>query len=535
MSLQEIISIITAIIGLIIALISIVKTILERREKPTGPNNSEFGKIVKQKPKNVWMATKEDTEYAREFPLEKRIVGIKHLTLMNFAASSFLGGDFIADVYGSEYKNWFFDNLKSGELKVTIILTNPNSFAAKDAALSRMNPLERRVRSRHDIIQNNLNILLDFLAKLDSEGANNKPNITIHLTDICLPYGIMLGEKLSDKSVTYMKVDLYSPLGEDEDIENDLHRPSFYLLGDDKLFDTFKRAVQQVKTDKRTKQYHYKSADKVQNFEWLLDTPFIHRGKINNAVAEHSMTGFLECIREKKPMEVDIVFLRDGTPLVGRDEEIKRHNGETIDLKKLSELSLSELREMTEEDYELNSDLDFKLDELLTLEEFLRLVGAKVDILIEMKTEYFEPTEEMDKVIKKEVDIMIDLLRYYNGNYAIHSANPYVLREFRNRNRIMVLGQISWSFQGKKVLETYREMHTEHKVFEEFRPDFISYKVSEIGDFIKYREENEEKFKNIPLLAWAVRTDEEKKEMEKHKSEKRLDNYMIEPWDNAKV
>lgn len=480
--------------------------------------NVEFRKRVQKLKNNIHLTTKEKTEDSTEFPLAHKLAGIDRLTLLNFASTSFISSDFIARVYcgSDEYAKWFCRQLENGDLEANIIINSPHSYAANDAALSKMNP-KGLVLAKDEIIQHNINTLLQFCEE------HPHARVNLHLTDICLPYGIMLGESYADPSIDFMKIDLYSPMGSPDDADGfDNERPSFYLLAENtdtrEMFELFRRVISRVKSDtNRTKIYREHTVD------WLTKKPIIHRGRFSDSVPEHSVRGYFECIKNQYPMEVDILFLKDNTPIIGRDEKLVRKglpgNCETFNL---SSLTLPELRSICSGDFYTvdGEELNFHIEELMTLVEFLDMVNGKIDILLEAKVN----VDATDEELRDKVKIVMDVLQYYTGNYAIHSANPYLLREIRHRDRLVAIGQISWSFNGAAVPDFYREIHTSFEFLDIVVPDFISYKLDEIFNNVKLKNICREK--KIPLLAWTIYNEEDEKKSKT--SQCGCDNIIIE-------
>lgn len=448
---------------------------------------------------NVYLTVKECTEDPKVFPLARRITNINKLTFLNFASSTFISGRLISGSYADYYKDWYFENLKSGDLETNVIINNPHSYAAKDAALSKMNP-KRLYMGKDEIIQHNINELYKFCLE------NKSAKINLFLTDICLPYGIMYGENYLDASIDFMKVDLYSPLGEQDDIDGfDNERLSFYLLKSDyktrEIYRLFLGAVKRIINDKkRTKVIRLHEKRKT---DWLVKKPFIHRGKYNNNIPDHSVRGYLECIKNKYPMEVDVFFLKDGEIIVGRDEKVI--NKKTSEIIKYSELNANELRRLCTDNFTdtKGNQLRYRIEELMTFSEFLDMINGKIDLLIEVKTNGIEKPTMLSNIASS----IVKSLRYYTGKYAIHSANPYVLKCIRELDCLVPLGQISWSFKGIAVENDFRELHTEFKFLDVFIPDFISYSVKEISGNLRLKDICEKH--KLPLLAWAITNKEE--------------------------
>ena len=70
---------------------------------------------------------------------------------------------------------------------------------------------------------------------------------------------------------------------------------------------------------------------------------------------------------------------------------------------------------------------------------------------------------------------------------------------------MILLGQISWSFNGTDVSAGYRELHRSFGFMDVIVPDFISYKLEEIGGNTEL--EKVLRDKKVPLLAWTAHTE----------------------------
>ena len=183
---------------------------------------SGIGSIIRETIPNVYMTFKSETEDKYKYPFYNKLFDIKNITLLNYASSTFISGIDIAMVYQEHdsLKRWFSYHLAKGDITANIILTNPISAAAKDAADFKMYPDDITISS-DDINLHNMNKLFDFIAK------NPCAKLNVYLTNIALPYGIMMTEHHNPEN-NHMKIDLYAPV-----IGTDSKRPSFYLLQND--------------------------------------------------------------------------------------------------------------------------------------------------------------------------------------------------------------------------------------------------------------------------------------------------------------
>ena len=122
--------------------------------------NDIISRITSREP-NVYLTSKEETEDKKKFPFKKRLYAIDKITLMNFAGTTFISSVNIAAEYPDEYSKWFSEGIIEGKIEADIILTNPRSQAAKDAADNKMFPKGRK-KDTDLIINDNINTLLSW-------------------------------------------------------------------------------------------------------------------------------------------------------------------------------------------------------------------------------------------------------------------------------------------------------------------------------------------------------------------------------------
>lgn len=181
----------------------------------------------------VFMADKSEIEEC--LPLNEREKDATEIRLVNYAGTSFLANSEIADSYDEAWKQWF-ESALNGDVKITLVLTEPYSYAAKDAENYKTYPPMGLKAERKDIIPKNI----EKVKKLYKEHKNIK--LAAYLTDIALPYAIFETKfKNSDKN--HIKVDLYSPL-----TFNDDKRPCFMVYKNEnpKLYKHFSDVIDNI-------------------------------------------------------------------------------------------------------------------------------------------------------------------------------------------------------------------------------------------------------------------------------------------------
>lgn len=216
---------------------------------------------------------------------------------------------------------------------------------------------------------------------------------------------------------------------------------------------------------------------------WLVETPIAHRGLHDKNIPENSLGAFSKAIEKGYAIELDVQLLADGTVVVFHDESLARMTGNDGYIKYLNKSDLKAL------------SLKGSKESIPTLEDVLKLTNGQVPLLIEIKNKY--------KVGKLE-QAVIDILKNYKGDFAVESFNPYSLGYFKQHAPNILRGQLAGFFKGEKLswVKKYvlKHMTLNKKVSE---PNFIAYEASALPNrFVK-------KYKNLPLIAWTVKSKEE--------------------------
>ncbi len=458
------------------------------------PGISDF---VKGCVPNVHLSFKKDTE---KFPLFKKLQDVKHITLLNYASSSILTGIDLASNYEKSdyFRYWFLNSLGRGDIEADIIITDPYSSAAEDAALYKMYPAGLK-RKKNEIMRSNLNRLYAIIRKYPGARLN------VYLTHIALPYGVMMTEHEDPKN-NHIKIDMYSAVTNDDEL-----RPSLYLLQSDEntsaMYNFFSNNVRRI-----MEEYSYRFAGHPQ-ISWLTDNKksIIHRGVMKDNLKPHTKGAYDYCITKGYPMEVDLLQMKDGTIIVARDDQDISEYGYD---KKLSELSKLDLKNINKKANDA--------DKILTFKEFLELIGGKIPVLIEIKTLTKEMTPELESYVNEIVKILHEYARVYSScfrmkyntqelGFAVHSADPNVLKLIKEKDCLIPCGIITKDFSpiAEEVGEEFCNLHLTGGYTEIVTPDFIS---SEIGFLGSETPRKIAKKLNIPVIGWTV-MDEDDQEL----------------------
>ena len=231
---------------------------------------------------------------------------------------------------------------------------------------------------------------------------------------------------------------------------------------------------------------------------WIVKMPIAHRGLHNDELPENSLAAFENAIKNKYAIELDLRITSDGHVVVFHDDNLGRMTGSSGYVNKTTLEEIKKLRLLN------------TAEKIPTFKEVLDLVSGRTPLLIEIKN--------MNKVgIEKNV---WNILAKYDGEYAIQSFNPYTLEWFKNHAPHVKRGQLSSYFKNvdigiiKKIALKKLWMN---KISD---PNFISYNIDDLPNrWVK-------KYRELPLLAWCVRTIEQKE-----KAFKIADNIIFEDID----
>ncbi len=231
---------------------------------------------------------------------------------------------------------------------------------------------------------------------------------------------------------------------------------------------------------------------------WLINKYIAHRGFHSQTAPENSMLSFKLSREQGYGIELDVRLIADGTPIVFHDDTLKRMTGQdgyVINVKDVKELKTFKLN---------NSE-----ETIPTLEEVLTEFGGNTPILIELK----------DYNIKSDLEQKVyELISKHKGDYAVMSFNPYSVRWFKRFAPEVVRGILSSSFKNEKISFVKKFMLSKANFIKKIAdPQFIAYKWDEVPNrYVK-------KFKELPLLVWAVNTQSDYMKVAQH-----CDNIIFE-------
>lgn len=242
------------------------------------------------------------------------------------------------------------------------------------------------------------------------------------------------------------------------------------------------------------------SEDKI---SWIKETPIAHRGLHTKDIPENSLSAFENALKNNYAIELDVQFTKDKEVVVFHDENLKRI---TNDTRNIEDVNYDELK---------NLRLGNTNEIIPTLEEVLELVDSKVAILIEIKDckDYIELSEKTYEILKG-----------YEGNYAIQSFNPFILEWYKNNASEVIRGQLSGTFtEGSESLNSFEKFALKNMLLNfKSKPNYIGYDLEGIP---KSKLESLRK-KGVPIIVWTVKNKEDMEKAYKYSDNITFENFL---------
>lgn len=221
---------------------------------------------------------------------------------------------------------------------------------------------------------------------------------------------------------------------------------------------------------------------------------YAHRGLHDNETdaPENSMPAFRKAVDAGYGIELDVQLSKDHVPVVFHDFTLKRVCGVEG---KVSDYTYDELQKF---------HLYQSKERIPRFEDFLKMVGGRVPLIVELKIEW------MDVAVCPQVD---EKLRQYKGVYCIESFNPLGLLWYRKHHNCVMRGQLSDAFLQESGLKGILYFALEHMLLNFItKPDFVAYNHKHYRTLS--RQICKKLYRNL-AVAWTIKSQKELEDRKK--------------------
>ncbi|MFV2093691.1 MAG: glycerophosphodiester phosphodiesterase family protein [Hyphomicrobiales bacterium] len=222
---------------------------------------------------------------------------------------------------------------------------------------------------------------------------------------------------------------------------------------------------------------------------WLTAHPIAHRGlhDVSGGINENTASATEAAIAAGYTIECDIRLAADGI-VVFHDRDLDRLTDAKGPVTAQSVATLRKTR------------LHGTGDRILTLDEFLAIVGGRVGIVVEFKA---EPGTDDARLVTQAVKSLLS----YKGPVAVMSFSPPVVRHLKALAPSLPRGLVSSAFKSGKPypgLSAMKKLRLRN-LFDAPRvsPHFIAYDIRSLPAMAPLLLK---RFGGLPLLSWTVRT-----------------------------
>lgn len=226
---------------------------------------------------------------------------------------------------------------------------------------------------------------------------------------------------------------------------------------------------------------------RIEKDSWLVKKNISHRGFHNGEnIPENSMKAFDAAIENDFAIELDVHILMDENVVVFHDDNLKRMTGVDKVIEKCTYDEISQLKLF-------NSD-----EKIPLFKDVLELVNGKVELLIELKS-FIKAGRLEEKTY--------ELLKDYEGEYAIQSFNPFSVGWFKRNASNIIRGQLSGSYKGGGLTIIVKFLLRNLLLNLISKPDFINYEIEYLNTLPIILQKRRKKL----IVGWTARNEKEYK------------------------
>jgi glycerophosphoryl diester phosphodiesterase len=225
-------------------------------------------------------------------------------------------------------------------------------------------------------------------------------------------------------------------------------------------------------------------------YSWLTARPVAHRGLHDaaNGVIENTPAAALAAIAGNYAIECDVQITADNEAMVFHDDELDHL---TFEAGPVAQRSAAELKRLP-----LRHTSEF----MPTLREYCDLIGGRAVLFVELKSRF-----DGDLRIARRA---VDVLRSYQGPFALMSFDPALVIEVRRLAPDMTRGFVSESHYASPGWNQFVSSAGKQRLAwmldaPRMRPQFIAHKIDDLPAGIP---STLRALFGIPILTWTVRS-----------------------------
>jgi glycerophosphoryl diester phosphodiesterase len=218
-----------------------------------------------------------------------------------------------------------------------------------------------------------------------------------------------------------------------------------------------------------------------------------HRGLHNErrGVIENTASAFEAAVRGRFAIETDIQAARDGEPVIFHDWRLERLTTGAGEVRAFSPQELKRL------------DMRGTGDRILTLGEFLDLIGGRTTLFLEIKS-----AGDPGRILERRV---AEHLAAYRGPVCVMGFDPGSLRAMRRHAPQIPRGLSAYHYARRpemplKRAQSFRLTHMIDSTG--IDPAFVTYNIA---DLPAMSASVRRRYPRLPLIAWTVRTLEDRR------------------------
>jgi len=226
---------------------------------------------------------------------------------------------------------------------------------------------------------------------------------------------------------------------------------------------------------------------------WITARPIAHRGlhDARRNVIENTRPAFAAAVAHGFAIECDVQLSRDGEAVVHHDFELGRLTEGSGRLDRLSAAELAAVR--------------FRHGEgcIEPLADMLRFVAGRVTVVVEIKSAF-----DGDLRLTRRV---AEIVQAVGWPVALKSFDPNIVAALRMLAPDVPRGIIAERHyadeEWARLPPALRDNLSRLAHLPETMPDFISYRINDLGESIDFLRETAP---GLPLMSWTVRTPEQR-------------------------